>query len=104
MKIVYHLNNELKKQLYNVDVFLFFDALLEPVKSEIYNSVWRVVRLHTPKVCDLAGSLQPEAPITRLHCRHVSVQAHLLTASSSLAVCVLLQRPGCQAGQADLRA
>ncbi len=34
-----------------VELHLFFDALLEPQKSDIYQSVWRVVRLHTPKVC-----------------------------------------------------
>ncbi|KAK9819060.1 hypothetical protein WJX81_003437 [Elliptochloris bilobata] len=38
VKVVYRLNNALQKQLYEVDVFLFFDSLLEPVKSDIYNS------------------------------------------------------------------
>lgn len=62
--MVYRLNNALQKQLYEVDVFMFFDALLEPVKVDIYNSVWRVVHLHTPKVSVLAShqtAIQPPA-------------------------------------------
>ena len=58
VKVVYNIALGVKRQLFQVEVFMFFPAELGSVDQGFYHSLWQVVRLHTPQVC----SLRPSAP------------------------------------------
>ncbi|KAK9863198.1 hypothetical protein WJX84_002124 [Apatococcus fuscideae] len=52
VKVTYR-TSTVKKQLYQVELYLFCPEELLPVKSDFYAQLWQVIRLHSPKVPSL---------------------------------------------------
>ena len=50
VKITYAENAAMSRQLYEVDVFMFFLKDLEAVSTNFYSDLWQSTRMHTPKV------------------------------------------------------
>ena len=49
VKVTYK-TSKVKRQLYQVELYLFCPEELLPVKTDFYEQLWQVVRLHSPKV------------------------------------------------------
>ncbi|KAK9837379.1 hypothetical protein WJX84_001409, partial [Apatococcus fuscideae] len=52
VKVTYK-TSRVKKQLYQVELYLFCPQELLPVKFDFYGQLWQVIRLHSPKVPSL---------------------------------------------------
>ncbi len=52
VKVTYR-TSKVKKQLYQVELYLFCPEELLPVKTDFYAQLWQVVRLHSPKVTSI---------------------------------------------------
>ena len=48
--MVYNIALGYERQLFQVEVFIFFPTELGSVEAGFYHNLWQVVRLHTPQV------------------------------------------------------
>lgn len=111
VKIVYNIALGLRRQVFQVELFIFFPSELGAVDTGFYHNLWQVVRLHTPQasVASLAqrhaapGSLlQPIATKLQEIKQHPSCskQASALVGSTSQ----LIRLQGCMFRRAVRRA